>query len=361
MAQLQRLVFNGLRNLTPLDCHIQGKTLLISGNNGSGKTALLEGIALLSSGRSFRENRLQRCQQWQAPQLTLYAEVSNRLGEQRLGWQREKQQSTLRLNGEAAANQAMLAQQLPIQIFSPESQDTLTQGPNERRRFIDWGAFYHEPHFLSAWRHYQHALKQRNHALRQQRPDREILLWHPPLFEAAMQVHQIRQSYVRALATTAAPIMAEVSDSLTQIQMDYHPGWDFNQDLLTLWQTQLAHDRQLGYTQAGPHRADLKLRLHERDALSILSRGQQKLLALSLLLAQSQHLHQALAETPILLLDDLAAELDNEHQLRVLALLTQLSAQTILTATHANSLAIQADTHWQLNQGRIENPSFNAT
>lgn len=355
MAQLQRLVFNGLRNLAPLDCGIDGDVLLITGNNGSGKTALLEGISLLSSGRSFRENRLQRCQHWQAPQLMLYAEVANRLGEQRLGWQREKQQSTLRLNGETAPNQAMLAQQLPVQIFSPESQDTLTQGPNERRRFIDWGAFYHEPNFLIAWRHYQHALKQRNHALRQQRPDREIMLWHKPLFDAAMQVHQTRHSYVLALTETATPIMAQISDSLVDIQLYYHAGWEPEQDLLSLWQAQLAHDRQLGYTQAGPHRADLKLRLHERDALSILSRGQQKLLALSLLLAQSQHCRQTLDETPILLLDDLAAELDHEHQQRVLALLPQIGAQSILTATHANSLPIHPDHHWQLVCGQLKN------
>jgi DNA replication and repair protein RecF len=353
MAQLQRLVFNGLRNLAPLDCRVHGQTLLISGSNGSGKTALLEGISLLSSGRSFRENRLQRCQQWQSPQLTLYAEVTNRMGEQRLGWQREKQHSALRLNGETAPNQAMLAQQLPIQVFSPENQDSLTQGPNERRRFMDWGAFYHEPNFLSAWRHYQHALKQRNHALRQQRPDREIMLWHKPLFDAAIQVDHTRRSYVLALAETATPIMAEISDSLVDIQLDYHAGWESEKDLLSLWQVQLAHDRQLGYTQAGPHRADLKIRLNERDALSILSRGQQKLLALSLLLAQSQHCRQVLDETPILLLDDIAAELDDEHQQRVIALLPQIGAQTILTATCANSLAIQPDHHWQLVCGQL--------
>ncbi len=353
MARLQRLVFNGLRNLAPLDCLLEGDTLLITGDNGSGKTALLEGIALLSSGRSFRENRLQRCQQWQAPQLTLYAEIDNRLGQQKLGWQREKQQTTLRLNGESAPNQAMLAQQLPVQVFSPESQDLLTQGPNERRRFMDWGAFYHEPRFLNAWRHYQHALKQRNQALRQQRPNAEISLWHKPLLEAAMQVHQTRTQYVAALAQTAQPIMTSVSDSLGQIQLDYHGGWDSEQDLLSLWQTQLAHDRQLGYTQAGPHRADLKLRLHERDALSVLSRGQQKLLALSLLLAQSQHLRQALAETPILLLDDLAAELDQQHQERVLTLLPQLGAQTLLTATHRHPLFAPNLRHWQLVNGQL--------
>lgn len=353
MAQIQRLVFNGLRNLAPLDCGIDGDVLLITGNNGSGKTALLEGISLLSSGRSFRENRLQRCQQWQAPQLTLYAEVTNRLGEQRLGWQREKQQSTLRLNGETAPNQAMLAQQLPVQIFSPESQNTLTQGPNERRRFIDWGAFYHEPNFLIAWRHYQHALKQRNHALRQQHPNAEITLWHKPLLEAALQVHDIRLRYLNALAKTAQPILTQVSDSLADINLAYHAGWDSEQDLLSLWQNQLPHDRQLGYTQAGPHRADLKLRLNERDALSVLSRGQQKLLALSLLLAQSQHLRQALVETPILLLDDLAAELDQEHQQRVLTLLPQLGAQTILTATQSNRLIIPATQHWQLVNGTL--------
>lgn len=354
MATLQRLHIRGLRNLAPSELSIHQQLLLVTGDNGSGKTALLEAIALLATGRSFRESRLQRCQQWQAPQLTLYAELTNRQGTHRLGWQRDKQQIQLRLNGDHASNQALLAQQLPVQIFSPESHDLLTQGPNERRRFLDWGVFYQESQFLQSWRNYQHALKQRNHALKQQRPSAEIRLWHTPLYQAAHHIHQCRQHYVDALAQQAQLIMAQLSDALINIQLSYYAGWDTQQDLAHLWEEQLAHERQLGFTQAGPHRADLKLRLHDRDALSVLSRGQQKLLALALMLAQAQLFNQYSQESPILLLDDLAAELDLVHRERLLTYLPSLNAQCIFTATHAHSLPLTPQQHWHLTQGNIE-------
>lgn len=355
MAYLQRLVVNGLRNLHALDLNIDPKQpVLITGANGSGKTALLEAIFLLSTGRSFRESRLQRCQQWQAPAITLYAEVDNQYGKQQLGWQKEKQLTKLRLNGDNASNQAALAQNLPIQIFSPENQDMLTQGPSERRRFIDWGAFYQDQRFLTAWRHYQHALKQRNQALKQQRPQHEVMLWQQPLAQAAALVDEIRQQYVTNLATIAAPLLSQLSDSLADIQLSYYPGWDKEQgELSALWEAQWLQDRQLGYTHAGPHRADLKLRLHDRDALSVLSRGQQKLLALALLLAQATCLKHNTQENPILLLDDLAAELDQTHKQRFLACLPELNAQTILTAIDNTSLPLENAQHWHIQAGQV--------
>jgi DNA replication and repair protein RecF len=345
-----------LRNLASLELTVDtAAPVLITGANGAGKTAILEGIHLLASGRSFRESRLQRLQQWQSPQTTLFAQVDNRLGCQQLGWQRQKQETTLRLNGENARTQAELAWHLPVQVFSPESHDLLINGPSERRRFLDWGAFYQHPHFLLAWRQYQHALRQRNHALRANAPDKEVALWHLPLLQAAEQVDAARQAYCRALSAVASKLAVQISDSLSDISLSYHRGWSEDENLADILAHHLDHDRQLGYTQAGPHRADLKLRTQGRDALHVFSRGQQKLLALTLMLSQAQLLSESMAESPILLLDDLCAELDYEHRARVLAVLPQLGAQLFLTAIDVNSLPLTTiGYHWHLIQGKLQ-------
>jgi len=356
MASIQRLTLIGLRNLASIELTLDNAApVLITGANGAGKTALLEGIHLLASGRSFRENRLQRIAQWQADQITLFAQVDNRQGTQQLGWQRHKSDTHLRLNGENARTQAELAWHLPVQVFSPESHDLLIHGPSERRRFLDWGAFYQHPPFLLAWRHYQHALRQRNQALRQHAPDKEVALWHLPLWQAAEQVDAARQAYCTALSATVATFAPQISDSLSDISLIYHKGWKEEESLLDSWTQQLEHDRQLGYTQAGPHRADLKLRSHGRDALSIFSRGQQKLLALTLMLSQAKLLSESINESPVLLLDDLPAELDAMHRARVLEVLPQLNAQVFLTATDAHSLPMATiGQHWQLSQGAFQ-------
>jgi len=355
MANITRLTLMGLRNLASLALTLDSAApVLITGANGAGKTAMLEGVHLLASGRSFRENRLARIAQWQTDQITLFAQVDNRQGSQHLGWQRHKSETHLRLNGENARTQAELAWHLPVQVFSPESHDLLIHGPSERRRFLDWGAFYQHPPFLLAWRHYQHALRQRNQALRQGAPDREVALWHAPLWQAAEQVDAARQAYCTALSATVAGFAPQISDSLADISLSYHKGWKEEENLFDSWTQQIEHDRQLGYTQAGPHRADLKLRSQGRDALSIFSRGQQKLLALTLMLSQAKLLSESIDESPILLLDDLPAELDATHRARVLDVLPQLNAQVFLTATDAHSLPIATmGQHWHLSQGKI--------
>lgn len=353
MAKIARLTLSGMRNLGPLDLTPDSKTTLITGSNGAGKTAILEAIHILASGRSFRESRLQRCQQWHADQLVLFAQVYNRHGSQHLGWQRQHNTTLLRLNGDNAQSQAALALQLPVQVFSPESQDLLTQGPNERRRFMDWGAFYQHPEFLPAWRAYNHALKQRNHALRQQRPEKEIILWNEPLWQAAHHIDRARHDYVSLLNSQAQLLAPNITDCLNDLSLHYAVGWNADVPLLTRWEQQIDQDRQLGYTQSGPHRADLKIKTQGRDALTVLSRGQQKLLALTLLLTQTQLLSTVIQETPILLLDDLPAELDATHRTRVLEFLPHLSAQAFLTSTDASSLPFtDSITHWRLRDGK---------
>lgn len=349
-------MIQGLRNLQPLDEQLPppDTVIHITGANGAGKTALLEAIHLVATGRSFRENRLQRCQQWQTEQMTIFVELNNRAGHQQLGWQRHKQHTTLKLNGGFAHSQADLAWHCPVQVFSPESHDQLTQGSQERRRLLDWGAFYQQPNFLNAWRHYQHALRQRNQALRQGLPDSQIINWHTPMWEAAQQIDQARSQYLIALDQHLPAIAAHISDDLCALSVSYHRGWSKEQSLPEIWLENMLHDRQLGYTQVGPHRADLKIRLQDRDALTICSRGQQKLIALMLLLAQTRILQHELSDTPILLLDDLPAELDQHHLMRVLTFLPQLNAQCFFTTTLNDPLPVFSKIqHWHLVQGQL--------
>jgi DNA replication and repair protein RecF len=117
---------------------------------------------------------------------------------------------------------------------------------------------------------------------------------------------------------------------------------------------QLAQDRSVGYTQSGPHRADLKMSIQGRDALTVLSRGQQKLLTLMLLLSQAALLTQVMQTSPIVLLDDLSAELDERHRQKVLDVLADLSVQTFLTATDAHHLEVGQDAvRWSVDDGHV--------
>lgn len=328
---------------------------VIWGENGAGKTAVLEAIYLLAMGRSFREHRLSACQQWQADQMMVFAQVLGESGEHRLGWQRQSQETLLKVDGQVVSSQVNLAQYLPVQVFAPDYQDSWVKGPAERRKFMDWGAFYAYPDFMPAWRRYQQALKQRNQALKLRLSNQEIALWHQPLWHSAMRLDAIRRDYVQRLLPIVADYAPRVSDALQGLGLNYHMGWAQDSDLLAHWETHIEQDKLMGFTQAGPHRADLKLKVHGRDALTVLSRGQQKLLAFLLLLVQTVDLTQQGVAPPILLLDDLSAELDALHRERVLALLPDLHCQCFLTTTDVRAFSTTRDAvFWQMREGRLQ-------
>jgi DNA replication and repair protein RecF len=286
--------------------------------------------------------------------MTVFAHLDNLQGQYMLGWQRQGQDTSLKLNATSVSSQAALAQHLPVQVFAPDHQDAWIQGPSERRKFMDWGAFYSYPDFLMFWRQYQHALKQRNQALKQQRPDREIALWHPPLWQAAQGLDRIRKDYVQRLLPLVARYAPQLSDSLLALSLSYHAGWAQESHLLTHWETHIDQDRQMGFTQAGPHRADLKIKVEGRDALTVLSRGQQKLLAILLLLVQTADMTQHTQESPVILLDDLPAELDAMHRASVFRLLPELNCQYFFTTTDASAFSALPDVvYWQMERGKL--------
>ena len=338
MARIHRLSLQHFRNLTQLDWTLDAGQNILVGDNAAGKTALIEALWFLASGRSFRANQPKQLIQQDQSQFTLFCEVAHQSTTHRLGLSRDANQTDIHLDGQKNTPQSALSQCLPLQLLTPESHQLLTEGPKARRRFLDWGCFYHYPDFIAHWRRYQRALKQRNMALKQHRPQDEVALWDKTLIQSGTAVNQIRQDYLEKLE----PILHDFAEYLMprfnqqhRLTLNFYPGWsaqtggDFAQSL----QQHLVKDRQLGFTQYGPHRMDIRIKVDQQDALLRLSRGQQKLLVCSLLLAQAQYLAEQTGESVIMLIDDLPAELDETHRFKLLNLLQEMQIQHLVTTT----------------------------
>lgn len=337
MAQIDRLQLQHFRNISQLDWALDGGQNIIVGDNAAGKTALIEALWFLASGRSFRANQPKQLIQQDQTQFTLFCAVSHQNSTHQLGLSRDANQTITHLNGQKNLSQSALSQCLPLQLLTPESHQLLTEGPKARRRFLDWGCFFHYADFIGHWRQYQRALKQRNMALKQHRPLDEIALWDKTLIEAGLVVNAIRSDYLSKLE----PILFDFAEYLMprfnqqhSLNLQFYPGWssqspDFGASL----QQYLAKDRQLGFTHYGPHRMDIRIRVDQQDALARLSRGQQKLLVCSLLLAQAQYLAEQTGESVIMLIDDLPAELDETHRFKLLNLLQEMHIQHLVTTT----------------------------
>lgn len=326
---------------------------LITGENASGKTSLLEAIFFLSCGRSFRSPQLDALIRTGTAGFTAVGQVSSPASPLlTLGVRGSRHGSEIRLGGQSASGFAEMAEALPVQIIDPEVHRLLEDGPSHRRRFLDWGVFHVEPTFVGAWRRYQRALKQRNAALKAKLPPAQVRVWDVDLIEAGNLIADQRQSYLESLA----PWAAEFGNQLLglDVQISLQQGWPGERTLEVALDESWTRDQFRGATSVGSHRADLLVRVDGMLAKDRVSRGQQKLLAASLLLAQTQLRAEGGGTSTALLIDDPAAELDVDNLRRLLSLVVQIPAQLIVTALDESRLGLDlAGQAFHVEQGKV--------
>ncbi len=341
---LTHLRAQNFRNFTTLDFEPHLQFNLIYGDNGSGKTSILEAIHFLSLGRSFRSHLINRIIQHEALLLNVFG-MLNTPDNYHLNVGIEKDRTgklRIKIANEYTNSAAQLAKILPLQIINPDSYQLLTEGPKLRREFLDWGVFHVEPLFFKTWQRFQKALSQRNAALQQNMPLNQIRAWDNELLPVAHELNRLRESYFNQLI----PIVNRIFKQLITIEnfcMVYKPGWNQQEDLATVLANAYFRDQALGYTQYGPQRADIVIKINDIPAQDILSRGEQKLLVCAMKLAQGVLLKDTTGKTCLYLLDDLAAELDSHHREQVIKMLATLNAQVFITSVDVNSIGALLD------------------
>lgn len=342
----------GFRCLATLDINLDPRFNLIIGPNASGKTSLLESLYYLGRGRSFRSATNRELIQTGSPEFRIFGiAAGSDGGTHRLGVEVELGHRRIRVDGEDGTG-ADLARWLPVQVIDPEIHELVQGGPELRRRFLDWGVFHVKHGFLEAWRDYQQALRQRNAALRQNEPDELVQLWNEALISHGAVVDRLRTEFLQDFLPLFSSIVSE-NLSFDAI-CSYKPGWSSKLSFAEALQESITRDRAFGSTQAGPHRADLTLQVADRRARHRVSRGQQKMLAAALVIAQTRFVASRIATTPLLLVDDPAAELDHSNRERLFALLQDMPAQMFITALQAEDLPrIAQATMFHVEHGKV--------
>ena len=305
---------------------------VIWGANASGKTSLLEAVFLLSRGRSFRSGHLEPLARYGSRGFRVIGKIEGaRGGTTTIGLERQQGNLRVRVGGRPANSLAELADMLPVQLVDNQAHLLIDGGPRHRRQFLDWGVFHVEPAFFEAWKRYQRAVRQRNTLLRGGKSVREVQSWDAELVASGELLDRFRYRYLNALTETAVQWTKEALGGL-EVRLEYRRGWSENQGLEQALQAGLDRDRQQGGTQIGPHRADLNIKVDGHPARDRISRGQEKALAGTLLLAQAALYRQSTGKTAILLLDDLPAEFDPEYLARFSEQVQATGAQTLITA-----------------------------
>ena len=337
---LQQLSVQRLRNLHQVELQFDAGINLLYGLNASGKTSVLEAIHMLALGRSFRSLKLASVIGDGHIDCLLFAKVKNAQGvSDSLGMTRRLDGNhSIRLNGENLGSVAELASLLPIQLIDPNSSSLIEAGPSVRRQYLDWGVYHHNPNFFSLWKQAQRLLKQRNSALKRGTMSADVRAsFDPGLVQAAEQLNELRAAYLRLLEPVFFELLSGLVD-LPDLALGYYSGWSANRHYADILEETLVRDLQLGYTQRGPQRADIKFTLHGVNAVERLSRGQQKLVVIALKLAQGKLLSELEGRKCVFLVDDLAAELDWTHRQEICKQLIDLETQVFVTSVGADEL-----------------------
>ena len=328
---ISRLNLRDFRCFSNLELDLSPSANLITGDNASGKTSFLEAVFVLSRGRSFRTPRSENLVRHDAEGFLISAQLQDTSGTTPLGLARQGAALEGRVGGVSVKSLAELTERLPVQLFDSSAHQLIEGGPRHRRQFLDWGVFHVEPGFLPTWRRYQRALKQRNSLLRQRAAESLIQTFEPELAQAGILLDQHRRAYLEELTPVALAWAQRLLGPL-DLGFRYLPGWGEGRRLEETLAAGRSRDREQGSTQNGPHRAELAITIQNLPAQQQVSRGQQKVLAGALLLAQAAYLRQATGRSGVLLLDDLAAELDAGHLSRFLELVRETGAQVFLTS-----------------------------
>ncbi|MCB1559712.1 MAG: DNA replication/repair protein RecF [Xanthomonadales bacterium] len=332
--RITQLQISDLRLFADLSLRLAPGINFITGANGAGKTSLLEAMHLLGYGRSFRGGSRDTLIRHGRERLQVFARWQTETGERRTGLTRSDSDWQAKLDGQRLPTLGELHRACAVICFEPGSHELLAGAAEQRRRYLDWALFHVEPDFLSAWRRYQRALRQRNSLLRASaRNTAEYLPWEQEMASTAHRIDVLREQQLSRSASAATPLLSFFLAELGEPDWRYRRGWSKTHDFADLLASNRERDLRLGYSFSGPHRADWQLRFENLPEAAPLSRGQEKLAALACVLAQVDVLKLAGHEAPLVLLDDLASELDREHQARVWRQLRESGVQVVATGT----------------------------
>ena len=331
---LLSLTIQHFRNIDQAEFELNSDINLIFGENGSGKTSILEAIQYLSSGKSFRTRNLSPLIQQGSDALTIAADVNHDGLKHRMGIRRSSQRILRRIDNINIPNQVEFSRLLPVRTLHPDSHLLISSSPGLRRRYLDWGCFYLNDNFYQNWHASHTLLKQRSACLKQGNSSSKKLISSidQQFIHHAQIIDEIRLSYIEQLKPVAERFASDLIRGFESLNISYLRGWNAEKTLQDVLDDSIQKDLRYKRTHHGPHRADFSVKMNHADVKSTASRGQQKLIAFVLVLSQLSLYEEQKNKSALLMIDDLASELDLDHQESFLNTIQTLNHQIILTA-----------------------------
>lgn len=361
MPESQRLLsleIQGFRNLAPLRFEPGPRFNVIHGDNGQGKSNLLEAIDYLRRLKSFRGAGSEELIGAGADAAELKARLSAR-PLPRTYHIRLPRQGTRRytIDGKRPRSRAVYAASCQIVLFHAGDMQLTAGGPDQRRAFLDRMLEQFDPTYADTLAAYERALRSRNRLLKSDGPDRRAVSAYDELLASAGAViGQARARLVAEMAPEVATTFEEISQQSLGLSVVYEPRVEPQVDRLRRALVEaLPKDLARGFTADGPHADDLGFHFTAARARRFASQGQHRAIVLSLKVVELHELERRVGSVPILLLDDVSSELDRTRNRLLFERLSRLGGQVFLTTTHPEFILLDSDRHdYRIQAGRLE-------
>tara|TARA_B100000161_G_scaffold122468_1_gene86784 strand:+ start:1532 stop:2611 length:1080 start_codon:yes stop_codon:yes gene_type:complete len=356
MVYLKRLWLQDFRNYSAQETVFKKGTNVIFGQNGQGKTNLLEAIYYMGSAVSFRGAPTEALIQKEADTAIIRAEIQHEdrelLVEAELSNQR---QNSIAINKQKIRPIRNLVGLIPMTIFGPDDLTLVKEGPSNRRTYIDELLIRTHPKHLKQRTDLESILKQRNAFLKQQKGylssqnQNTLTIWNEQFATLSKHWGTVRQETLEEIQDLAQRAYENLVGGTEKLEIIYNPRW-LQEGLLSLLKEAEKDEIRRGTTLIGPHRDDIEIYLDGMPARTHASQGEQRTIALSLRVAAHHLLHKIHQTKPLLLLDDVFSELDNDRTERLLHLL--VADQTFIT-TAIQPKIIQQNMYHEVKEGKV--------
>lgn len=370
---MSELSLRHFRNLGVQELRIPDQGVALVGENAQGKSNLLEAIYYLETLRSFRGARDEQLVAFGEEVFRVVGTMEDARGdaapvEVTAAFQRRGRRKKVTIQGDEPPRLGDALGHLGAVIFSPADVGLVNDGPGERRRFLDIVLSLNTSGYLEALQRYRHILGQRNAALKESHPEALVRVWDDHLVRSGARVVEGRRRWLNARGPLFSGYYAEVAGG-QEASMEYRPGFPLEEAadgeaVEAAFRCALVasaeRERRNGNTVVGPHRDEVRFYLdgeRELDVRDFGSGGQRRTVALALRLAEAATIREVRGRDPVILLDDVFAELDAGRSERILAIMErEETGQVILTAPKESDVRFRSDSlpRWHIAAGRIE-------
>lgn len=329
-----------IRTHADIERAISEDVTLITGDNGSGKTSLIEAVTIALRGTSFRgtDNELLR---YEAPWWRIDLVTDEGLRTVKFDPVRATGKKQFIVD-EKTSYRLMPAKKYPVVLFEPDDLRLLHGSPSRRREFIDRFISQLNPQYAPLLRKYDRALKQRNKLLKNSSTSRDdLFVWDIAIGEYGAQIIEQRIHHIERLNADLDSTYNAIAQSRDVVSMHYSHTviGDVKQRIISELHARMERDRLLGYTSVGPHRDDVVFKFNAMPALSVASRGEVRSIVLALKFLEVDIITEITGQQPIILLDDVFGELDSDRQTH---LTTKFSGKQIIMTSASSTAALDA-------------------